>query len=145
MQSLEKIDISMWADYEFSDAQMEVFSEHFHSFEDVIEFYNTWKRCPSKQLRSMKQGSIPKSRSHRDLAMEWDDDKSDWRKCGTWAGVPCSRWSSYDMESGWKRADWKRQNHFYRKPYTSIITISKLRSNASEAEMPRIFFSKRYC
>ena len=55
MQSLEKIDISMWADYEFSDAQMEVFSEHFHSFEDVIEFYNTWK-----------QGSIPKSRSHRD-------------------------------------------------------------------------------
>ena len=72
MQSLEKIDISMWADYEFSDAQMEVFSEHFHSFEDVIEFYNTWKRLSIKAAAFYEAGIDPKEPIAPRLAMEWD-------------------------------------------------------------------------
>lgn len=66
MQSLEKIDISMWADYEFSDAQMDVFPNIFIPLKMSLNFIIRGNAYPSKQLRSMKQGSIPKSRSHRD-------------------------------------------------------------------------------
>lgn len=72
MQSLEKVDISMWADYEFSDTQMEVFSEHFQSFEDVVEFYNTWKRLSIKAAAFYEAKIGPKELIAQKLATEWD-------------------------------------------------------------------------
>ena len=80
MQSLEKVDISMWADYEFSDTQMEVFSEHFQSFENVVEFYNTWKRLSIKAAAFYEAKIDPKELIAQKLATEWDQmiKKSDW-------------------------------------------------------------------
>lgn len=72
MQSLEKVDISMWADYEFSDTQMEVFSEHFQSFENVVEFYNTWKRLSIKAAAFYEAKIDPKELIAQKLATEWD-------------------------------------------------------------------------
>lgn len=72
MQSLEKVDISMWADYEFSDIQMEIFSEHFPSFDDVVEFYNTWKRLSIKAAAFYDAKIDPKELIAQRLAMEWE-------------------------------------------------------------------------
>ena len=75
MQSLEKVDISMWAEYEFSDTQIEVFSEHFHSFDDVIDFYNTWKRLLIKAAAFYEAKIDPKELIAQRLAIEWEKMK----------------------------------------------------------------------
>lgn len=73
MQSLEKVDISMWADYEFSDTQIEIFSKHFHSLEDVIDFYNTWKRLSIKAAAFYEANIDPKEPIAQKLAAEWNE------------------------------------------------------------------------
>lgn len=73
MHSLEKVDISMWADYEFSDAQMEIFGEHFQSLEDVIDFYNTWKRLSIKAAAFCVAAVEPGNPIAQKLAMEWEE------------------------------------------------------------------------
>ena len=72
MQSLERVDISTWADYEFSDTQMAVFGEHFRSLEDVVEFYNTWKRLSIKAAAFCEARIDPGEAAAQGLAMEWD-------------------------------------------------------------------------
>lgn len=73
MQSLEKVDISMWADFEFSETQMDVFSKHFHSLEDVIDFYNTWKRLSIKAAAFHEANIDSKEPTAQRLAVEWDE------------------------------------------------------------------------
>lgn len=71
MQSLGKVDISSWADFEFSEEQTTVFEEHFQSLDDVLEFYNTWKRLSIKAAAFYEAEVMPKEVIAQKLAKEW--------------------------------------------------------------------------
>lgn len=71
MQSLGAVDVSIWANYEFTEEQMEVFKDHFHTLEDMMNFYNTWKRLSIKAAAFFEAGIIPGETIAQMLAMEW--------------------------------------------------------------------------
>lgn len=71
MQSLGNIDISFWADFEFSEGQKAVFEEHFQSLDDVMDFYNTWKRLSIKSAAFHEAAIKPEEDIAQKLAMEW--------------------------------------------------------------------------
>ena len=71
MQSLGRVDLSMWGNYEFSDEQTEVFREHFQTLNDVMDFYNTWKRLSIKSAAFSEAGIKPGETIAQTLAMEW--------------------------------------------------------------------------
>ena len=71
MQSLGTVDLSAWADYEFSEEQTEVFQEHFQTLNDVMDFYNTWKRLSIKSAAFNEAGVEPGEAIAQTLAMEW--------------------------------------------------------------------------
>jgi DNA-binding transcriptional MerR regulator len=71
MQSLGTVDISIWENYEFSDEQTEVFQEHFQTLNDVMDFYNTWKRLSIKSAAFNEAGIEPGDAIAQTLAMEW--------------------------------------------------------------------------
>lgn len=71
MQSLGRVDLSMWENYEFSDEQTEVFREHFQTLNDVMDFYNTWKRLSIKSAAFSEAGIKPGETIAQTLAMEW--------------------------------------------------------------------------
>lgn len=73
MQSLGTVDISSWADYEFSEEQTEVFQEHFQAFDDVLDFYNTWKRLSIKAAAFYEAGIKPAETIAQKLAAEWNE------------------------------------------------------------------------
>ena len=71
MQSLGRVDLSMWENYKFSDEQTEVFREHFQTLNDVMDFYNTWKRLSIKSAAFSEAGIKPGETIAQTLAMEW--------------------------------------------------------------------------
>lgn len=72
MRSLGAVDISTWADYEFSEEQQKVFQEHFGQLEEVLDFYNTWKRLSIKAAAFYEAGIEPQETIARRLAKEWE-------------------------------------------------------------------------
>ena len=70
MQSLGRVDLSMWENYKFSDEQTEVFREHFQTLNDVMDFYNTWKRLSIKSAAFRKAGIKPGEPKAPTLAQE---------------------------------------------------------------------------
>ena len=73
MQSLGRVDLSMWENYKFSDEQTEVFREHFQTLNDVMDFYNTWKRLSIKSAAFSEAGIKPGETIAQTLAMDWAD------------------------------------------------------------------------
>ena len=71
IQSLGRVDLSMWENYKFSDEQTEVFREHFQTLNDVMDFYNTWKRLSIKSAAFSEAGIKPGETIAQTLAMEW--------------------------------------------------------------------------
>ena len=71
MQSLGRVDLSMWENYKFSDEQTEVFREYFQTLNDVMDFYNTWKRLSIKSAAFSEAGIKPGETIAQTLAMEW--------------------------------------------------------------------------
>jgi len=62
MQSLGTVDLSIWGNYEFSEEQTEAFQEHFQTLDDVMDFYNTWKRLSIKPAAFNEAGIEPAER-----------------------------------------------------------------------------------
>ncbi len=73
MQSLGTADLSIWENYEFSEEQTEVFQEHFQSLDDVMDFYNTWKRLSIKSAAFNEAGIKPGEAIAQTLAAEWTE------------------------------------------------------------------------
>lgn len=71
MQSLSTVDISIWGNYKFSDEQTEIFQEHFQTLNDVMDFYNTWKRLSIKAAAFNEAGIKPGEAIAQTLAAEW--------------------------------------------------------------------------
>lgn len=71
MQSLGTVDLSLWADYAFTSEQTEVFNEHFQSLEEVLDFYNTWKRLSIKAAAFHEAGLEPGESIAQELSKEW--------------------------------------------------------------------------
>ena len=71
LQSLSTVDLSIWGNYEFSEEQAEVFHEHFQTLDDVMDFYNTWKRLSIKSAAFNEAGINPDEAIAQTLAMEW--------------------------------------------------------------------------
>ena len=73
MQSLGTVDLSIWGNYEFSEEQTEAFQEHFQTLDDVMDFYNTWKRLSIKSAAFNEAGIEPAEAIAQTLAMEWTE------------------------------------------------------------------------
>lgn len=73
MQALGAVDISVWADYEFTNEQTAVFKEYFQTLDDVLDFYNTWKRLSIKAAAFYEAGIMPDETVAQKLAMEWSE------------------------------------------------------------------------
>lgn len=73
MQSLSAVDVAEWGDYEFSDEQTEIFKEHMPSLDDVMDFYNTWKRLSIKAAAFHAAGVQPHEPIANALAKDWLD------------------------------------------------------------------------
>lgn len=71
LQSLEKVDISYWENYEFSESQAVTFQEIFQSFDDIMEFYNTWKRLSIKAAAFYQAEIQPTEEIAQKLAKNW--------------------------------------------------------------------------
>lgn len=71
MQSLGNVDISIWSNYEFTKEQTAVFLAHFQSLDDVMDFYNTWKRLSIKAAAFYEVGIKPNEAIAQNLALEW--------------------------------------------------------------------------
>ena len=71
MQSLGTVDLSVWENYEFSEEQTEVFEEHFQTLNDVMDFYNTWKRLSIKSAAFNEAGIMPSETIAQ--TMEWTE------------------------------------------------------------------------
>lgn len=71
MQSLSSVDVSMWRNYNFSDEQKQIFSEHLPTLDDVMDFYNTWKRLSIKAAAFHAAGIEPAEAAAQHLAKEW--------------------------------------------------------------------------
>ncbi|MDC4185769.1 MerR family transcriptional regulator [Loigolactobacillus coryniformis] len=48
MNSMNNVDLSSWKNFEFTAEQLKVFNQFLPTVDDVIEFYNTWKRLSIK-------------------------------------------------------------------------------------------------
>ena len=73
MQSLGTVDISMWSDYTFSDEQKKVFNEYMPTIDDVMDFYNIWKRLSIKAAAFYEAGVVPDEPIALSLAREWTE------------------------------------------------------------------------
>ena len=71
MQSLGAVDVSTWSNYQFSEEQTEVFNAHFQALDDVMDFYNTWKRLSIKAAAFYEVGIKPDEAIAQKLALEW--------------------------------------------------------------------------
>lgn len=71
MQSLGSVDLSVWSQYDFSEEQVEIISEHLPTLDDVIDFYNTWKRLSIKAAAFYAVGVKPEDSIAQGLAKEW--------------------------------------------------------------------------
>jgi hypothetical protein len=56
MQSLSTVDLSIWKDVEFTEEQTSVFNEDLQTFDEVMEFYNTWKHLSIKAAAFYEAG-----------------------------------------------------------------------------------------
>lgn len=72
MQSLDTVDLAVWGDFQFTEEQEQVFSEHLPTIEDVLEFYNTWKRLSIKAAAFLEAGIGVEEVIAQNLAAEWE-------------------------------------------------------------------------
>lgn len=73
MQSLGTVDVSTWSNYRFTEEQRDIFKEHFQSLDDVMDFYNTWKRLSIKAAAFYEVGIKPSEEIAQKLATEWEN------------------------------------------------------------------------
>lgn len=71
MQSLAAVDIGDWVNFEFSSDQLAVFNEHFNSMDEVLDFYNTWKRLSIKAVAFYENGVSFDEPIAQKLADDW--------------------------------------------------------------------------
>lgn len=71
MLSLGTADLSAWSEFEFTDEQKQVFDEHLPTLDDVLEFYNTWKRLSIKSAAYLAAGIDPGEPIAQKLAADW--------------------------------------------------------------------------
>lgn len=71
MQSMGDTDLSSWQRYEFTDEQKEVFNAYLPSLDDVLEFYDTWKRLSIKAASYQEAGISASSPIAQKLALDW--------------------------------------------------------------------------
>lgn len=71
MKSLGKVDIGQWQDYEFDEELTAVVAENLPTLEDVIEFYNTWKKLSIKAAAYQQADMATTSQPAKQLAREW--------------------------------------------------------------------------
>lgn len=72
MQSLSTVDLSIWKDVEFTEEQTTVFQEDLQSFDEVMEFYNTWKHLSIKAAAFYESGIDVASPVSQKLAKDWE-------------------------------------------------------------------------
>ncbi len=72
MQSLGTVDLSNWYNFDFSDEQKQIFSEHFPTPDDAIDFYMVWKRLSIKAAAYNEAGIEPEEAIAQKLAAEWE-------------------------------------------------------------------------
>ena len=71
MTALGKVDINHWQQYEFNDELTAVIEENLPTLEDVLEFYNKWKKLSIKAA-AYQQANVPiTSQPAKQLAQEW--------------------------------------------------------------------------
>ena len=71
MQSLGTVDVSTWGDFEFTTEQMEIFTEHLPTIDDIMDFYNTWRRLSIKAAAFCEAGIGSDTPAAQLLAAEW--------------------------------------------------------------------------
>jgi DNA-binding transcriptional MerR regulator len=72
MQSLSTVDFSIWKDVEFTEEQTSVFKQDFQTFDEVMEFYNTWKHLSIKAAAFLEAGIDVASPVSQKLAEDWE-------------------------------------------------------------------------
>lgn len=72
MQSLGTVDVSTWSNFHFTEEQIEIFNAHFQALDDLMDFYNTWKRLSVKAAAFYEAGVKPDESIAQKLAMEWE-------------------------------------------------------------------------
>ncbi|MFS0749875.1 MerR family transcriptional regulator [Oceanobacillus sp. 1P07AA] len=73
MMGINKVDISIWSNYPFSEDQLTIFNDVFDSQQLVFSFYNTFRKLSIKAV-SYKGAGVPVDSSLAfELAEEWID------------------------------------------------------------------------
>lgn len=71
MRNINKVDISIWGDYPFSETQLTIFEDVFDSQQHVFNFYNAFRKISIKAV-SYKGAGVPvNSNLAIELAEEW--------------------------------------------------------------------------
>ncbi|WP_313428189.1 MerR family transcriptional regulator [Siminovitchia terrae] len=71
MRDINKVDISIWSNYPFSETQLTIFEDVFDSQQLVFNFYNTFRKISIKAV-SYKGAGVPVNSSLAiELAEEW--------------------------------------------------------------------------
>ncbi|MFS0615441.1 MerR family transcriptional regulator [Lederbergia ruris] len=71
MRDINKVDMSIWSNYPFSETQLTIFEDVFASQQLVFNFYNTFRKIAIKAV-SYKGAGVPvNSRLAIELAEEW--------------------------------------------------------------------------
>ncbi|GIN21983.1 MAG TPA: MerR family transcriptional regulator [Bacillus bacterium] len=71
MRDINKVDISIWSNYPFSETQLTIFEDVFDSQQLVLNFYNTFRKISIKAV-SYKGAGVPVNSSLAiELAEEW--------------------------------------------------------------------------
>lgn len=71
IQSMGATDLASWQSYEFTDEQKKVFYEYLPTLDDVLEFYETWKRLSIKAAAFQEAGVSTSSPIAKKLASDW--------------------------------------------------------------------------
>lgn len=71
MRDINKVDMSIWSNYPFSETQLTIFEDVFDSQQLVLNFYNTFRKISIKAV-SYKGAGVPVNSSLAiELAEEW--------------------------------------------------------------------------
>jgi len=71
MNSLSKVDLSIWSSFTFSQAQLDVFHKQLPTVEDALKFYQNWKRISIKAAAYCIADIPPSHPIALKLAEEW--------------------------------------------------------------------------
>jgi len=71
IRTMEGNDLTQWADYKYSDEQLQVFNEDLPTLDKVMDFYHKWKNLSIKAAAFHAAGMKPKDTPAQKLAQEW--------------------------------------------------------------------------